>query len=158
MDLYEELRRVVDVLEDSGIEYALCGGLALAVHGHPRATKDIDLLLPRENVPRAVDALRGVGYTIDAGEIPFGAGGPRERNVRRISRVEGDEMLTLDLLLLPDWLDGVWRSRERFEWGDRKLTVVSRDGLRRMKRVAARTQDLADVERLEDPDDVEEVG
>ena len=41
VDLYAELTGIVSVLETRGIEYALCGGLALAIHGAPRATQDI---------------------------------------------------------------------------------------------------------------------
>ena len=48
MDLHQELVQLIDALEAAGAEYALCGGLALAVHGHPRFTKDIDLLVPAE--------------------------------------------------------------------------------------------------------------
>ena len=50
-DLIAELEQLVDALHADAAEYALCGGLALAVHGHPRATKDIDLLVRAEAVP-----------------------------------------------------------------------------------------------------------
>lgn len=49
-DLYEELSAIVDALESGGLEYAVCGGIAMAVHGFTRATEDIDLFLPAENV------------------------------------------------------------------------------------------------------------
>ena len=49
-DLIAELEQLVDALHADAAEYALCGGLALAVHGHPRATKDIDLLVRAEAV------------------------------------------------------------------------------------------------------------
>jgi hypothetical protein len=42
-DLYEEFKAIVSALEEHRIDYAVCGGLALAVHGLPRATVDIDL-------------------------------------------------------------------------------------------------------------------
>ncbi len=44
-DLQAELDAVTAALDASQIEYAICGALALAVHGHPRATKDIDVLV-----------------------------------------------------------------------------------------------------------------
>ena len=43
LDLLEELKNVLARLEQDGVPYALCGGLAMAVHGYPRATVDIDL-------------------------------------------------------------------------------------------------------------------
>lgn len=42
-DIYNELRKLTVSLERDGIEYALCGGLALAVHGYIRATIDIPI-------------------------------------------------------------------------------------------------------------------
>jgi hypothetical protein len=48
VDLYESLFAVIDELDRDGIDHALVGGLALAVHGAPRATTDIDLLVGRD--------------------------------------------------------------------------------------------------------------
>jgi hypothetical protein len=50
VDLLDSLFAVVDALDDEGIEHALVGGLALAVHGAPRATTDIDLIVPQAQV------------------------------------------------------------------------------------------------------------
>ncbi|PKO49506.1 MAG: hypothetical protein CVU28_16060, partial [Betaproteobacteria bacterium HGW-Betaproteobacteria-21] len=41
-----DIRRVAQALQEHGVEYAVIGGIAMALHGFPRATKDIDLLLP----------------------------------------------------------------------------------------------------------------
>ena len=37
-DLYREFQSLISALANSHIEYALCGGLAMAVYDHPRAT------------------------------------------------------------------------------------------------------------------------
>ncbi len=39
MRLVEELESLIDALDAAGVNYAVCGGLALAVHGHARATE-----------------------------------------------------------------------------------------------------------------------
>ena len=44
--LLQELLDITSDLERNGIEYAVCGGLALTIHGFPRATFDIDVLIP----------------------------------------------------------------------------------------------------------------
>jgi hypothetical protein len=75
--------------------------------------------------------------------------------VRRISKTEGPEVLTLDLVILPPWLSEVWESREAIEWEGREITVVSREGLLAMKRVAGRPQVLADIARLTEAADEE---
>jgi hypothetical protein len=54
MNLFEKLMDIIDVLENEGVEYVVIGGFAMVLHGLPRATQDIDLLVsPTEtNVER----------------------------------------------------------------------------------------------------------
>ena len=66
LDLYEEFKSIVAALKEHEIEYAVCGGLAMAVHGHPRATVDIDLLILAESFEEAKSVVRGLGYTIES--------------------------------------------------------------------------------------------
>jgi hypothetical protein len=40
LDIYEEFLKLVEALNERAIDYALCGGMAMAVHGLPRATVD----------------------------------------------------------------------------------------------------------------------
>ena len=44
-DLLTELRSITDALDLARVDYALCGGVALAIYGIPRATVDIDMLI-----------------------------------------------------------------------------------------------------------------
>lgn len=152
VDLYDELLRLAEALARHGIEYALCGGMALAVHGHPRFTKDIDLLVRDEDLEKIRRAVGERGFTVEGGRIPFAAGRPEERVVHRVSKVDGREVLTLDLLVVNAQLEDVWRDRGVVELDGRKLQVVSREGLARMKRIAGRDQDLLDLKKLEEGD------
>lgn len=61
LDLYTELRRIVQHLDSAEIPYALAGGLAVSIYTAPRATEDVDLLLAREPVDRAVGGLEALG-------------------------------------------------------------------------------------------------
>lgn len=151
-DLIEETRRLIRVLGERRIEYALCGGLAVALHGAPRATKDIDLLVRPEDEERALTAAESLGYTERASPMTFGAGTSQERRVRRISKIDGGNVLTIDFLVVTPALADVFAGRTAYDWEGTPLTVVSREGLIRMKRLAGRLQDLADVERLEGGD------
>ena len=125
LDLEQELGAIVDALAAEQIEYALCGGLAMAVHGAPRATIDIDLLVREEDVERIRGAVGRLGFTFRA--FP----------------------LMLDLLLVTPELEGAWLGREMRHWRDGVLTVVSREGLIQLKTYRSSTQDRADIERLE---------
>jgi len=60
--LHGSLRRLAERLDAAGIPYAVLGGLALAEHGYPRLTEDIDLLLTAEGLERFRQTLIGRGY------------------------------------------------------------------------------------------------
>lgn len=60
--LHETLHRLVQRLDAESISYALLGGLALAEHGYPRMTEDIDLLMTPEGLARFRQRLIGWGY------------------------------------------------------------------------------------------------
>ena len=57
-----DIRRVAQALQEHGVDYAVIGGIAMALHGFPRATKDIDLFLPiaPENNKRLLAALQTI--------------------------------------------------------------------------------------------------
>lgn len=61
-ELRDTLRRLAQRLDELGIAYALIGGLALAEHGYPRLTEDIDLLLTPAGLAQFVLELLGRGY------------------------------------------------------------------------------------------------
>jgi len=60
IDFLDEFIRIVAALEASGVEYAVCGGWALALHGAARATDDIDLVVTASGVDAARETARGV--------------------------------------------------------------------------------------------------
>lgn len=148
-DLFDSLFAVVAVLERENIEHALVGGLAVAVYGAPRATTDIDLLIDPNDGDRAVAAAKKAGFGFEALPLQFSDG----MRLRRVTRIDSGESLTLDFILADEPLEPAWASRRRFETGDgRHISVIGRDELIAMKILAGRAKDLADVERLEEVD------
>lgn len=144
IDLFEESRRLLQALERRGIEYALVGAVALAVHGVPRATTDIDLLIRPESLDAAEEEACELGYLIKAQPMEF----PDGMQIRRLSKIVEEETLTLDLLLVNPNLEEIWESRRRIEASFAGAWVISREALIRMKTSAGREQDMADVKRL----------
>lgn len=144
MNLAEELEKLLASLEAAQLPYALAGGLALAVWGVPRATKDIDLLVRSEDLDLVRSVARAVGFGLEAKPLRFRDG----MELRRMTKVEGGRHLVLDLILVDENSRSAWESRVRVEAFDGPLWVVSRDGLIDMKTRAARPQDMADVEKL----------
>jgi hypothetical protein len=157
LDLIEELGTLIDRLEAETIEYAVCGGLALAIHGRPRMTKDIDLLVPRSALPSAIRVAKTLGFDIPARRMVFRIGTLQENEMQRVSKLDDETgvLMPIDFLVVVPTYEEVWKSRLRAEWGGRQLTVVSVEGLATMKRLAGRPQDLADIAALERNEDVE---
>ena len=149
MTLYDELRSILDALDQSGVDYALVGGLAVAVWGAPRATKDIDLLVRGEKLPDALAAVRTRGFTLEALPFEFKDG----TILHRISKeAEGGDLMTVDFMVVDRNLEAAWASRARLPLADRDVVVISREALIAMKALAARPQDIADIQNLRDGD------
>ncbi len=148
MRLIDELESLVHAFDVAGIDYALCGGLAMAVHGHARATEDIDILLREESLSEAIKAAVSVGFTFETGWLKFRDGTSEEQKLFRVLKPHSSGSLILDLLIVTPALEPVWNQRQQFKRGDRSLSVVSSDGLIDMKRLSGRQRDLSDIERL----------
>jgi len=146
LDLRTSLDALAASLDQAGIPYAVCGALALAIHGHPRATKDIDLLTTPDQIAALKAVARVHGFTIEALPMTFASSGI---TVHRVSRLVGTQILTLDIVDASGLLAPVWNTRERFDTARGPVWVVSRQGLITMKLAAGRPQDLADLAQLE---------
>lgn len=145
--LLDEFMQLISAFDETEIEYAVCGGLAMAIHGFVRATVDIDILIRAESLEKVYGLAAKYGYDIRGLDISF-----KERavEIRRVSKIDDrGEVLPLDLLIVTPQVEDVWETRERIDFLGRKLWVVSREGLIKMKTLAGRLQDLADIERLE---------
>jgi len=128
------------------VEFLIVGAHALAAHGHVRATEDLDVWIRPElgNATRAMSALKEFGAPLhDLTENDLATPGV----VFQI----GVAPLRIDVLTA---IDGVqfaeaWADRITSSFADQPVAVLSREHLIKNKRAAGRTQDLADVERLE---------
>jgi len=149
VNLVDELHAIAAAFAVAGIRYAVCGGVAVTVYGATRSTKDIDILIESADVQRALDAVRPLGYVFLALPLTFDSGTERERHVQRVSKVVGNEHLVLDLMIADAALAGSLDDRVDVALPQGLLVVVSRATLIRMKRLAGRPQDVADLEKLE---------
>lgn len=138
---FEELLRLFAVHK---VEYMIVGGFAVAHHGHPRFTKDIDLYYEHspENISRIRHALADFGFpdgvlTDDLFErgkvVVFGSEPVRIDLLNEISGVPYDKAR-------PNKVGG--------EYGAVCVSYISRTDLLLNKRASGRAQDLADAEKL----------
>ena len=149
LDLFEELTQLIAALEQQDAPYALVGGLAMAVWGFPRATVDIDLLIPPDAAEKVETIAESLGYVIKARPMSFSSGAVV---IRRRSKPDpdGGDVLMLDLLVVTPAVQEVWESRQNVEWADGRISVVSREGLIKLKRFRSSGTDLDDIARLQE--------
>ena len=152
MNIQEECLQILRALHSGGVDYALCGGLAVAIHGFPRFTQDIDLLIRQDDVEAAKQAVSSVGFRDESGLIRLSD----DDLVYRVVKIVGADHLMLDLVLVTPKLQDVWDERIQWDLEGLPIRVVSRRGLIKMKRLAGRPVDLNDLLSLEanpPPDD-----
>lgn len=149
MNLVDELYAITGALESAGVAYAVCGGVAVTVYGVTRSTKDIDLLIEPTSTERVVEVLRALGYTFRALPQVFDEGTPSECHVERVTKVDGDQHLVVDLLQASHALSGMLDDTRAFDLPNGTIRVVAKTSLIAMKRLSGRQQDLADIEQLE---------
>jgi Nucleotidyltransferase of unknown function (DUF6036) len=147
MDILDELKNLINKLNEERIEYALCGGLAMAIYALPRATLDIDLLIEASALETTTGAVYDLGFTVKAAPMEFHG---EKVHIHRISKIEPDtgEVLVLDLLIVTPEIAEAWESRTKVAWEHGTIDVVSPEGLILLKSFRKSGQDRDDIEFL----------
>ena len=144
--LSSDLREFIHLLNTKSVKYVIVGAWALAFHGRPRYTGDLDVFVAPDpdNADRLMDVIEAFG---------FGRAG-----IVRDDFVKADHVIQLgrapnrvDILT---GISGVsfneaWTSREQGNIADVAASFISRDLLIKNKRAANRDKDRADVKLLE---------
>jgi predicted nucleotidyltransferase len=146
-------------LSKAGIDYLIVGGLAVNLHGIPRMTYDIDIMirLDSENITKLVERLRDWGYRPKVPVDPLDL----EDDVRRDSWIQEKGMKAfnfyseslpigeIDLVIeSPIPYHELKKRAVTFEIEGEKVPVVSIHDLITLKIKAGRKQDISDVEHL----------
>lgn len=138
------------------VRYVVVGGVAVVLHGHLRATKDLDLVidLSPEQALRAMQILKECGLQplvpVDAEQFADPAT-RREwietKNMMVLQmRDPSDIRRSVDLFVdYPIPFEDLWQRAERLRIDDVVVTVASIDDMLIMKRKAGRAQDLDDI-------------
>jgi hypothetical protein len=143
--LNEDFREFVESLNSNNVKYLIVGGYAVAFHGHPRYTKDLDiwLKLSDENASNVMQALADFGFgDVDVTADDLG----RKGMVVQL----GYPPNRIDLINSPDGVefDECYSSRVEIDVEGVTVPVIDLDNLIKNKRSTGRLQDLADVEKL----------
>ncbi len=148
LELITEFARVAEALRGKRLRYALAGGLAMAVHGFARATKDIDFLVHPLDLDRVRRALATAGFRVRSEVMTFKETGVTlHRLIKTYSDTEDYFLVDLLVPSRPAHLEMIRQAR-RMKWSNGFIRVLRREDLIDLKRAAGRPQDLTDIERL----------
>lgn len=142
--LSRALEDVVTVLVETGIQYALIGGLATGYRSRPRYTRDIDLILdvPQIALPAVLEALHARGFEFESRQVI-------EDFTRHSMAVLWRDGVRVDWLkpMLPVYRHVL--DQARLEPGPTvAIRVATAEGLILLKLIAFRLQDQTDIESL----------
>jgi len=138
-------RDILKEFLDGGVEFLVVGAHALAAHGIPRATGDLDLWINRssENVAKVWQALTRFG-------APLTDLDPSDLEKPDVVYQVGVAPNRVDILSVIDGVafDEAWQLRIEVDIEDLKIPVIGREDLIRNKDTVGRPQDIADIKRL----------
>ena len=149
MKLAKDLKEFVELLNSTGVEYLIVGGYAVAFHGHPRYTGDIDVLVRRSpaNADRIVRVLESFGFGsvgVDAQTFLT------PETVVQLGRPPNRIDILTDISAVD--FDSAWAAREDAKLDGVPVSMIGRRDLITNKRASGRPLDLADVDALGDGD------
>ncbi len=142
--MLENLKQIFWCFEKHKVRYLVIGGIAAALHGVPRATFDLDILIEAtmENVKRLLAALDEAG---------LGTAG----------LVTPEKLLGKEITVFEDWIridvqtrtpgikfENAWPRRKAMDYQGQRMWVLSKKDLISSKRAAGRKVDLEDVKSL----------
>ncbi len=145
MEAQQDFRELLELFNAHKVEYMIVGGYALAFHGAPRYTGDIDIFIKSdaENAQRILSALdkfgfKSIGLTIEDFENP-------EKVVQLgVPPVRVDIITSLSGVTWEDAYSG----RETGKYGDISVYYIGRKQFISNKRATGRKKDLADIEAI----------
>jgi len=145
MEICNDFKELLELFNKHKVEYLIVGGYALAFHGAPRFTGDIDLFVRpvRQNAQRIIAALNDFGFgAVDLSENDFTTPGmvvqlgvPPIR-IDIVTRISGVSWEKADAGKVPAC------------YGQTPVFFISRDDFIANKRAMGRKKDAADIEAL----------
>jgi len=145
MEVQKDFKEFLGLLNDHEVEYMIVGGYALAFHGAPRFTSDIDVFVKPDsrNAQRILKVLEAFGFgSLDLSGDDF----QKKDSVVQL----GLPPVRIDIITS---ISGVsWEqaeaSKEPGMFGDVPVIYIGKDQYVANKKATGRTKDIADIEAL----------
>ncbi|MCK4981793.1 MAG: nucleotidyltransferase [Victivallaceae bacterium] len=145
MHIQQDFKELLALLEENGVDYMIVGGYAVAFHGFPRFTKDIDIFFNAypDNIEKVVKALEGFGFSrkeldkalfsANGNIVTFGVAPVR---VDFLNQIDGVEFTEAKKNLI------------RGKYGNIEVSFIGKSDLIKNKKSTSSSKDKADVEEL----------
>jgi hypothetical protein len=148
MKFFEEVPKLLNIITDSGVPYALIGGVAMAFHNEPRFTRDTDILVKKADIDSVSAILLKQGFIESAPGWDFHETG---LSLYRFMKIQGEDHFQVDVLVSEDsQYETVIQNAIEAESEYGKAYVATKDDLVRLKKIRGSNQDKADIEKLKD--------
>jgi predicted nucleotidyltransferase len=144
--LNQDFKEFIQSLNDNNVRYLVVGGYAVAFHGHPRYTKDIDIWIQvsDENATNLVKAIE---------EFGFGSLGLKKEDFLVPDQIVqlGYAPNRIDLIAQADGVDfnECYAAHLEVEIDGVRVNFIDLENLKKNKKASGRLQDLADIEKLQ---------
>jgi phage replication-related protein YjqB (UPF0714/DUF867 family) len=140
-----EFSEFLKLLNANAVEYLLVGGFAVAIHGYPRATANIDVWVARDlaNADRIVTALSEFGFDVPA--LTSALFTEPDKIVRM-----GTAPMQIELLTTIDGVEFRECAKRAITYliDDSPIPVIGLEDLKANKRACGRNKDLDDLDNL----------
>lgn len=140
-----EFSELLRLLNEHDVKYLVLGGYAVAYHGYPRTTGDLDLWVGREedNANCIVEALREFGFDVPALQPSLFL---EENQIVRMGRPP----IQVEIITTASGVDFPTCYEERVvdTLGDAEASIIGMECLKKNKRASGRHKDLSDLENL----------
>ena len=149
MLLNRNFKEFAESLNAKGVDYLVVGDYALAAHGHPRYTGDIDFWVrpTADNLTRPLGALHDFGF----GSLGLSLDDFDSDTVVQL----GQPPRRIDLLTAIDGVtfEACFGRREQVELSGIRVNIIGLEDFKTNKHASGRHKDLAELENLEPPSD-----
>ena len=152
-------REILSELEKKGVRYLVIGGIAVNLYGHPRVTKDLDIMVSFEakNMERFLEVIKlfklkprvpvEIEELAEKSKRDFWK---QEKNMKVFSFYNPENDLEIIDVMIQDYIDfdEAYKKKENVTDGKLSVTMVSIDDLIKLKEIANRPNDKNDIEVL----------
>jgi len=152
--------QVFSALHQKNIKYLVIGGIAVNIHGYPRSTGDLDIMLSfdKENIKEFIELIKSLGFIPkipvrieDLADLDKIEAWKTEKHMKVLSVYNPQNELEHIDIMMENCIDfdKAYLNREMVTARDIEISVIAIDDLIELKRIAGRKRDEIDILALQ---------